>query len=82
MSQRPGRSGAARGGAELRLHDNEIEKLPAEFAAMTALRRLWLNRNRLARCPDELGRLAALETLALSDNPFTELCLGVGCGPD
>jgi len=63
---------------ELRLHHNQLEELPPEFALMRSLRKLWLNDNLLSHCPEQLGELTTLEMLSLSRNPFKELTAGVG----
>ena len=63
---------------ELRLHHNELEELPPEFAYMKSIKRLWLNDNKLTKCPDAIGELTTLEMLSLSRNPFKELTTGVG----
>ena len=63
---------------ELRLHHNQLEEVPPEFALLRSLKKLWLNDNNLKKCPDEIGHLTTLEMLSLSRNPFDELTTGVG----
>ena len=57
---------------ELRLHNNNFEKIPPEICQLSSLKNLWLYNNRLEKIP-EIGLLSNLRELRLSNNNLKEI---------
>lgn len=59
--------------SELDLSENQLEAVPPELNALSALRELQLQDNRIARLPDELSGLRSLRILRMQNNPLASL---------